>query len=84
MVKTASRPAAPHAETAARTRIAAYLLVEYLVRLGVDVVFGLCGHTVIALLDALRKSRIRFISTNRSRRMPPMATPGPPASQASC
>ena len=32
-------------------------------RPGVEVVFGLCGHTVIALLDALGKSKIRFIST---------------------
>jgi acetolactate synthase-1/2/3 large subunit len=39
------------------------LLTEYLERLGVEVIFGLCGHTVIALLDALGKSRIRFIST---------------------
>src|SRR2546423_1372183 len=45
------------------TRIASYLLTEYLERLGVEVVFGLCGHTVIALLDALGKSRIRFVST---------------------
>jgi acetolactate synthase-1/2/3 large subunit len=45
------------------TRIASYLLTEYLERLGVDVIFGLCGHTVIALLDAIRKSRIRFVST---------------------
>ncbi len=49
--------------SASQTRIASYLLVEYLERLGVDVVFGLCGHTVIALLDALGKSRIRFVST---------------------
>ena len=48
---------------AAGTRIASYLLVEYLERLGVEVVFGLCGHTVIALLDALGKSRVRFVST---------------------
>ncbi len=48
----------------AEPRIAAYQLVEYLERLGVEVVFGLCGHTVIALLDALGKSRrIRFVST---------------------
>jgi acetolactate synthase-1/2/3 large subunit len=47
----------------AETRIASYLLVEYLERLGVEVVFGLCGHTVIAFLDALGKSRIRFVST---------------------
>ena len=46
----------------AQTRIASYLLVEYLERLGVEVVFGLCGHTVIAFLDALGKSRIRFVS----------------------
>jgi acetolactate synthase-1/2/3 large subunit len=44
-------------------RIAAYLLTEYLERLGVEVIFGLCGHTVIAMLDALGKSRVRFIST---------------------
>jgi acetolactate synthase-1/2/3 large subunit len=45
------------------TRIASYLLTEYLERLGVEVIFGLCGHTVIGFLDALGKSRIRFIST---------------------
>jgi acetolactate synthase I/II/III large subunit len=47
----------------AETRIASYLLAEYLEQLGVEVIFGLCGHTVIAFLDALGKSRIRFIST---------------------
>src|SRR5436305_14152689 len=52
-------PAAPKIET----RIASYLLTEYLERLGVEVIFGLCGHTVIALLDALGKSKIRFVST---------------------
>ena len=46
-------------------RIAAYQLADYLERLGVEVIFGLCGHTVIAFLDALGKSRIRFISTRR-------------------
>ncbi len=51
------RPAAPS------TRISSYLLTEYLERLGVEVVFGLCGHTVIGFLDALSKSRIRFVST---------------------
>jgi len=45
------------------TRIASYLLAEYLERLRVDVIFGLCGHTNIALLDALSKSRIRFVTT---------------------
>src|SRR6188768_2855101 len=47
----------------AETRIASYLLVEYLERLGVEVIFGLCGHTNIAVLDALSKSRIRFITS---------------------
>jgi len=45
------------------TRIAAYQLTDYLERVGVEVIFGLCGHTVIAFLDALGKSRIRFITT---------------------
>src|SRR4029079_16465372 len=59
--------AAPHTiertEPATETRIASYLLAEYLERLGVEVIFGLCGHTVIALLDAIGKSRIQFVST---------------------
>src|SRR5512136_713663 len=45
------------------TRIAAYQLVEYLERLGVEVVFGLTGHTIIAMLDALGHSRVRYITT---------------------
>src|ERR1700719_2786658 len=44
-------------------RIASYLLTDYLEKLGVEVIFGLCGHTVIAMLDALGKSKIRFITT---------------------
>ena len=66
----AAAQAAPAPETAAngqaverRTRIAAYQLTSYLEQLGVEVIFGLCGHTVIAVLDALGKSKIRFIST---------------------
>src|SRR5882724_10959298 len=51
------------AKGTSETRIASYLLTEYLEKLGVEVIFGLCGHTVIAFLDALRNSRIRFIST---------------------
>ena len=46
-----------------RTRIASYLITEYLERIGVDVIFGLCGHTIIGLLDAIGKSRIRYVST---------------------
>jgi len=45
------------------TQIAAVQLVEYLERVGVEVVFGLCGHTVVQMLDALSRSRVRFITT---------------------
>lgn len=38
-------------------------IVDYLERRGIKFVFGLCGHTNIAMLDALSKSKkIRFIS----------------------
>jgi acetolactate synthase I/II/III large subunit len=57
--QTAVKRAAPKADT----RIASYLLTDYLERLGVEVIFGLCGHTVIGFLDALSKSKIRYIST---------------------
>jgi acetolactate synthase-1/2/3 large subunit len=58
-VQTAVKRVSPKAET----RIASYLLTDYLERLGVEVIFGLCGHTVIGFLDALGKSKIRYIST---------------------
>src|SRR5580692_7699005 len=58
---TTIQPGIPSGIT--ETRIASYLLTDYLEKLGVEVVFGLCGHTVIAFLDALSKSRIRFVST---------------------
>jgi len=57
------RPEGPKPRSKSEKRIASYLLAEYLERLGVEVIFGLCGHTIIAFLDALGKSRIRFIST---------------------
>lgn len=44
-------------------RLVSDLMVDYLERRDVEYVFGLCGHTVIAFLDALSRSRkIRFIS----------------------
>jgi acetolactate synthase I/II/III large subunit len=49
--------------TTSETRVAAYLLADYLERVGVEVVFGLTGHTVIGMLDALGRSRIRYVST---------------------
>ena len=63
MTTVAQPDIARTAGTAAPQRIASYLLAEYLERLGVDVIFGLCGHTNIAFLDALGKSRIRFVTT---------------------
>ena len=62
-MSTVASQAVERTENRTGTRIAAYLLTEYLERLGVEVIFGLCGHTIIALLDALGKSRIRFVST---------------------
>lgn len=46
----------------ANKQIAAVQLAEYLERVGVDVVFGMCGHTLVQVLDALSRSRIQFIS----------------------
>ncbi len=37
-------------------------LVKYLEARGVEHVFGLCGHTNIAVLSALEKSRIKFVN----------------------
>src|SRR5262249_16264689 len=48
------------AGAATEKRIASYLLANYLERLGVEVIFGLCGHPNIAFLDALGKRRIGF------------------------
>lgn len=62
-MSTFSQSAAKRIVPRSQTRIASYLLSEYLERLGVDVIFGLCGHTIIGFLDALGKSRIRYIST---------------------
>jgi len=41
----------------------ANLLVKYLEGRGVEYVFGLCGHTNIAVLAAIEKSKIRFVNT---------------------
>src|SRR5205085_12068944 len=38
-------------------------LVKYLEARGVEHVFGLCGHTNIAVLAALEKSKIKFVNT---------------------
>ncbi len=44
-------------------KLVSYQLVDYLERRGVEHVFGLCGHTVIALLDALESSeKVNYVS----------------------
>ena len=43
--------------------LVSHLLVKYLEERGVEHVFGLCGHTNIAVLAALEKSSIRFVNT---------------------
>lgn len=44
-------------------KLLSYQLVDYLERRGVEYVFGLCGHTVIGFLDALKDSKkLKFIS----------------------
>lgn len=44
-------------------KLVADLMVDYLVRRDVKYVFGLCGHTVIAMLDAMNKNKkITYIS----------------------
>lgn len=42
--------------------LVAFQLVKFLEARGVEKIFGLCGHTVIGFLDALKESSIKFIS----------------------
>ncbi len=45
-------------------KLVADLIVDYLERRDVKHVFGLCGHTVIGMLDALSRSeKIKFVNT---------------------
>jgi acetolactate synthase-1/2/3 large subunit len=41
----------------------AYQFVRYLEKRGVEHIFGLCGHTNIAVLSALENSSIKFVNT---------------------
>lgn len=44
-------------------KLTADLMVDYLERRGVKYIFGLCGHTLIGMLDALSRSdKIKYIS----------------------
>ncbi|BAL27427.1 thiamine pyrophosphate-binding protein [Azoarcus sp. KH32C] len=44
-------------------QLISHQLVRYLEDRGVEHIFGLCGHTNIAVLTALENSKIRFINT---------------------
>jgi len=44
-------------------QLIAHQLVRYLEQRGVEHLFGLCGHTNIAVLTALEGSKVRFINT---------------------
>jgi len=43
--------------------LVSHLLVKYLEERGVEHIFGLCGHTNIAVLAALEKSKVKFVNT---------------------
>lgn len=43
-------------------KLLSHQIVNYLERRDVEYVFGLCGHTVIAMLDALKDSKIKLVS----------------------
>jgi len=43
-------------------RLISHQLVEYLENCGIEHIFGLCGHTNIAVLTALEESNIKFIN----------------------
>jgi len=43
-------------------KLLSYQIVDYLERRGIEHVFGLCGHTVIAMLDAMKDAKFKFIS----------------------
>lgn len=51
----------PEADATQGTVTGAEAMVAQLESYGVEYIFGLCGHTNIALLDALSRSSIRFV-----------------------
>ena len=52
------------------------LLVDYLERRGVTKLFGLCGHTVIGMLDALSRSEKNRIHRNEAQSVASTAADG--------
>jgi hypothetical protein len=57
-----SRPIPPRRPRDPMRKLIAHQLVRYLESRGVEHVFGLCGHTNIAVLVELEKSRIKFVN----------------------
>ncbi|MDX9916745.1 MAG: thiamine pyrophosphate-binding protein [Gudongella sp.] len=57
-------------------RLVSDQVVEYLERRGVEYIFGLCGHTVIGMLDALSRSeKVKYVSF-RNEQLATMAADG--------
>src|SRR4030095_2193812 len=61
--KPSSRVDTPACRSTAMKYSIANQLVTFLEQRGVEYVFGLCGHTNIAVLAELAKSRIKFVNT---------------------
>src|SRR6266545_2684486 len=57
----------------AATSSAADVLARQLESYGVEVIFGVCGHTNIALLDALSRSSIDFVTARHEQAAAHMA-----------
>ena len=56
-------PGVKKAPATPKMDLISHQLVKYLEDRGVEYIFGLCGHTNIAVLAALAKSRVKFINT---------------------
>ena len=67
-------------------QLISHQLVKYLEGRGVEYLFGLCGHTNIAVLTALKGSSIRFVNTRHEQiaRTSPTAMRAPSTRPPSC
>jgi len=55
---TATTPSA----TAGKKQLASVQLTRYLEKVGVEVIFGMCGHSLVQMLDSLDRSTIKYVS----------------------
>ena len=67
-MSTVTEPSAPP-----KTTTGSDVLVRQLENYGVEVVFGVCGHTNIAVLDSLSRSKIEFITARHEQAAAHMA-----------